>query len=340
MSNKSYKVKNRFYVILFLVAALVLGVIFKEDITKAVVKIGELGKEKKIENFNSDSTQNERYFVFTSDSGYAVYSDKMIVKFYKGVKFNKDKDFYLMLKSKNYREIINFYNFNVPEKIVTYYLAENVTDDFDSSSINVPAIDVGGTKYMDSRMLSEIFIYRFYEIDYKKGNEGNGISADILNATEKERYNGETVRKLRKAGYRCIEANYGESLNGSIIIGNKATSDELKKFVLTVNERYIKTESENPFATSSDIVFIAGSDKNSSYEIKISGKKKNEGYRILDALGYSKLIKTDDSRDNNKNYIRCNAKDYYTAYKISKILKIDTISLEEIDENKIEIVLN
>lgn len=339
MSN-SYKLSKRFYIVLIIVTVVITGLIFNKEIINIVNTILEIGKEKRVELFNSDLVTDKKYFLFTEDSAYAVYADKMTIKFSSKIKFNKEKEFEAILKSGNFREIINFYNLNVPEKINSYYLAEKVTDDFESSSINAPIMEANGEKYLDSRVLSEIFISRYYEIDYKNDGEENSISVDILNATEKEKYNTETARKLNKAGYSCLEINYGETLNNSVIISNKATMDELKKFVMTVNEKYIKTADEPPFTTASDIVFIAGAEKESKFTIEIYGEEKEKIFTILNAFDYSELKKSEGKKESDESFIRCSKIDYYTAYKISKITKIEKIVVEEMEENRIEIITN
>ncbi len=340
MSKKSYKLKKRFYAIIIIIVMVILVAIFRENIKSGIIAISKIGKEKRVEMFNPDIVKETSYFIFTKEDGYAVYADKMSIKFSKNLKFNKDKKFIEMLKAENYREIVNYYNLNVPEKINSYYLADNVSDDLDSYSINVPIIEVNGEHYIDSRVLSDIFIYRYYGIDYKESESEYKIYADIVNATEKEKYNGETVKKLRKVGYICKEVNYGEVLNHSVLINNKSTIDELKKFVLSVNEKYIKTEEEMPFSTTSDIVFIAGSENESRYTFKIYGKKKNELFRTLNALGYSELKRMEDEIDIKESFVRCSKKDYYTAYKVAKLAKIADIKTDSNDENEIEITIN
>lgn len=340
MSKKSYKLKKRFYVIMITALIAVIAFIFQEKIKSGITFISKIGKERRVELFNPEEVKEQNYFVFTRDNGYAVYADKMSVKFSKNIKFNKEKKFEEMLKSENYREIINYYNFTVPEKITEYYLAEKVSDDFDSAAIETPVIDVNGEKYIDSRVVSDIFIYRYYGIDYKKSKTEEKIYVDIINATEKERYNGETIRKLKNAGYSCKEVNYGEVLNYSVIVNNKSTEEEIKKFILTVNEKYIKTEEEPPFATAADLVFTAGSEKESGYIFEIYGKRRSEIAKTLTALGYSEIIKKEELKESSENMVKCSKKEYYTAYKIAKIAKIAKIVTDGMEENKIEIIIN
>jgi hypothetical protein len=340
VSKKSYKLKKRFYVIMIIALVAVIGFIFQEKIKNGITFIAEIGKEKRVELFNPEEVKESAYFLFTKDNSYAVYADKMSIRFSKNIRFNKEKKLEEMLNAENYREIINYYNFNVPEKISTYYLAEKVTEDFDSASIKSPTIDVNGEKYIDSKILSDIFIYRYYRINYKESESDYKIYADIINATEKDRYNQETVKKLKKLGYSCREVNYGEVLNHSIVVNNKATIEEVKNFILTVNEKYIKIDNEPSFATTADIVFTAGSEKDSGYIFEIYGKKRDELLRTLTALEYFEIKKGDKSKDDKESLIRCNEKDYYTAYKISKIAKIEKIEIDEIEENRIEIIIN
>ena len=113
MSN-SYKLSKRFYIVLTIVTVVTAGLIFNKEVINIVNAVLKIGKEKRVELFNSNSVTDKKYFVFTQDSAYAVYADKMIIKFSSKIKFNKEKEFETILKAGNFREIINFYNLNVP----------------------------------------------------------------------------------------------------------------------------------------------------------------------------------------------------------------------------------
>jgi len=284
--------------------------------------------------------KSERYFIFTQDAGYAVYTGRFVLKLKGNFSFNKEKNFEKLMQQHSYTEIVNFFNFSVPEKISEYYFSDKVPEYIDKESIEIPTIYSQGVKYVDSTKLNMLFVALFYKILPTKTEQKKITTVDIINATSNENYIKNFKDKFLTKNYSCSYSNYGEIKNKSYVYNNGTTIEKMREFVMAIDEKYIKTAEEPPFATESEIIFIAGEEDEPEVKIAVYGDKKNikKMEKRLKELKYSKIEKRVEKAV--KTVIKYNKEDYFTAYKLSELTGIKAMEEENTLENMIEIYLS
>lgn len=340
MGKKIYRFNSRFYFIIITVIIVALGVIFKEKI----IDLREQLKNNRLlfscEGLNVNNSSKERYIIFTDKAGYAVYTGRFVLKMSGNIYFNKTKNFKELLQTKNYSEIANFYNYGAVEKIKEYYVCEKVDKTIEYEAVPIPTIKVAGKDYVDSKKLSEIFENLYYKIKISNIKNSKIITVDTYNAANNENGFGKFVENLSSKGYRVTSSNFGETSDGNKIYNNGVSEDDALKFIMNSQQKYIKIVTEPPIASSADIVFLAGNDVAGDLKIVINGNKKkvDDIIKSLEKSGYTNIVKESEELPKD-SFIKCNSEDYYTAYKISKLLKIKDIFEEESISNRIEIYI-
>lgn len=340
MGKKVYRFNSRFYVIISSLCLIVLYFSFKDKVNNYVERSFEVMKSVESKKIDISKIKSERYFIFTEDAGYAVYTGRFVLKLKGNFSFNKDKNFEKLMHEHSYTEIVNFFNFSVPEKISEYYFPDRFPVDIDRESIEIPTIYSQGVRYIDSTKLNMLFITLFYKIEQIKHEQTKITTVDVINATSDENYIKNFQEKFLTKNYSCSYSNYGEAKNGNYIYNNGTTAEKIREFVMAIDERYIKTAEEPPFAAESEIIFVAGESEEPGVKIAVYGDKKNikKIEKRLKELKYSNIEKS--IKNVEKTVIKYNKEDYFTAYKLSELTGVREMEEDSTLENMIEIYLS
>ncbi len=342
MGKKVYRFNARFYVIITLICLAILYFNFKNEVNSYFAKSIEILKSVESKKTDISKINSDRYFIFTEDAGYAVYTGRFVLKLKGNFYFNKDKNFETLLKEHSYTEILNFFNFSVPEKIGEYYFPERVPSDIEREAIAIPTSYSEGVKYVDSAKLNMVFVTLFYGVSEKavKEEKSEMTTVDIINATSNEEYIKNFQEKFSAKEFSCSYSNYGESKSGSYIYNNGTAEGKMEEFIMAIDERYIKTSEEIPVNFQSEIIYIAGDSDGAEFTIAVIGEKKKvkKFEKKLKELKYENIKKSIEKAE--KTVIIYNKEDYFTAYKLSELTGIKEMEEDNTLENEIKIYLD
>lgn len=340
MGKKVYRFNSRFYVIISFVLLIVIYFSFRDKVNNYIERSLEIMKSVESKKIDISKIKSERYFIFTEDAGYAVYTGRFVLKLKGNFSFNKDKNFEKLMQEHSYTEIVNFFNFSVPEKISEYYFPDRFPADLDKEAIELPTIYSQGVKYVDSTKLNMLFVALFYKMEPQEQKQLKLTTVDVINATSDENYIKNFQEKFLTKNYSYSYSNYGEAKSGSYIYNNGTTEEKMREFVMSIDDRYIKTAEESPLAAESEIIFIAGDRDEDGVKIVAYGDKKNikKVEKRLKELKYGNIEKHIEKVE--KTEIKYNKEDYFTAYKLSELIGVREMEEESTLENVIEIYLS
>jgi hypothetical protein len=108
---------------------------------------------------------------------------------------------------------------------------------------------------------------------------------------------------------------------------------------MSLDSKYIKIKDKSKLPTPANAVVIIGRETEGILSINIykNGEIDKENYNKLNKNYYINLKTTVTKEKIEDTYIEYKAEDYYTAYKISKLLGIDKLVENKEISNKINI---
>ena len=283
-----------------------------------------------IEYDSKDVTDKNR--VFKSENSFYVYYNGKYIEIPKGTYIANDKKIenYYIKKVVNKSELLNDLNKYFPDKIEYVTKGEKPKE-----SIKLPVIVSDGKTYIDSVKLEKLLV----ELPTKVVNQDketivseqklivlDGKKIEILNANGVDGFAsslGEALKEKFKIVYNA--ENYTQEENFSYIINNKLDDAAVNEILSSLSIKYIKKLKPGEIKPDADLVIITGKDTETGFKVELISS--NEKTAVLEKLKAYNPNFTNDTKYKDielKNLsgiqINYNPEDYYTAYKLGKLL--------------------
>lgn len=270
--------------------------------------------------------------IFKSDNNFYVYYNGKFIEIPKGTYIANDKKIenYYIKKIVNKSELLNDLNKYFPDKIEYVTKGEKPKE-----SIKLPVITSDGKTYIDSvkleKLLAELPIRVVQEdkesiVAEEKPVSLEGKKIEILNANGIDGFAsslGDALQAKFKIAYNA--ENYSQEENYSYVINNKLDDNAVNELLSSLSLKYIKKMKPGQIKPDADLVIITGKDTETGFKTEIMSA--GETTTILDKLkAYSPVYtKSDKYKDIDLKkitgiQINYNPEDYYTAYKLGKLL--------------------
>jgi hypothetical protein len=292
---------------------------------------------------NAEITTWDRYMLLGKENIFLVYEDKLAIKIPYEISINKEKTFRELVDGKKYSKILEEINTIFPEKIERYKVVKFGEINIKATNQkNIPENLIEDKKYIATSLIEDIFNEYYREKPIFKEINNNEIIVDILNANGKAGYARLTGEKLKNGlGLRYNAANYENQSEYSYIILNNLSMKKAEEIIDKVNEKYFKLKEENNVPTLANLVIVLGKEQMHLLEVNLIGneKKISQVNQQLKKLGY-KDIKNRKSEESHENRIEYHPEDYFTAYKLSKNLRIEKLMENKNLKEKINVFLN
>lgn len=296
-----------------------------------------------IEYDSKDVTDKNR--VFKSENNFYVYYNGKFIEIPKGTYIANDKKIenYYIKKIVNKSELLNDLNKYFPDKIEYVTKGEKPKE-----SIKLPVITSEGKTYIDSVKLEKLLVeFPTKVVDKDKETivpEVKEVSLDgkkieILNANGVDGFAsslGEALKIKFKIVYNA--ENYTKEENYSYIINNKLDENSVNEILASLGIKYIKKLKPGEIKPDADLVIITGKDTDTGFKIELISN--NEKTSVLEKLKaytpvFTKNTKYKDIELKNLTEVQINynPEDYYTAYKLGKLLNttnlVEDVSLKD-----------
>lgn len=283
-----------------------------------------------IEYDSKDVTDKNR--VFKSENNFYVYYNGKFIEIPKGTYIANDKKIenYYIKKIVNKSELLNDLNKYFPDKIEYVTKGEKPKE-----SIKLPVITSEGKTYIDSVKLEKLLVEFPTKIADKdketivseaKEVSLEGKKIEILNANGVDGFAsslGEALKIKFKIVYNA--ENYTKEENYSYIINNKLDENSVNEILASLSIKYIKKLKPGEIKPDADLVIITGKDTETGFKVELISN--NEKTAVLEKLKaytpvFTKNAKYKDIELKNLTGIQINynPEDYYTAYKLGKLL--------------------
>lgn len=282
----------------------------------------------------------QKYLVIGKENVFVVYDEKISLKIPQDTYIGNDKKVGDYLKEKNYSELFQVIKSIFPEELEGYVVPRRNVDVATEYSINIPLIKNGDKNYILTSELNKVFIKLYYG---EVSDEGAGkILIDVLNATGRAGYSrkiGDAIQK--ELGYKFNPATYEEESEYSYIVNNSLDPKQLEKLVMTVDAKYIRIKEKSNLPTPANAVVILGKETDGVLKIDIlrNDEADKEKTALLQKEGYTNLKSLMTKEKIESSYIEYKAEDYYIAYKISKLLGIESLVESKDINDKIKVYL-
>lgn len=273
----------------------------------------------------------------------AVYKDKLAVVIPFDLRIDKEKTVGDLVKNNGREKILEDINKIMPEPLAVY-----TKRDYPMKSLpvkykrNIPQTVIDNQKYIITSSLYSMFNDLYNEKDLSQEPNQN-IIVDVLNANGINGYARRTGEKINKnLGMKYNAANFDKQLDQSFIVLNNIAKEKAQDIVMQLNEKYFVVENNYNIPTLANVVVVLGKEENIPFNIEIQGNKSGSksAFRMLQKAGYKKISIESQNTKADKKVIEYNPKDYFTAYKISKILNIPDMIESENLQNKIKVIVN
>ena len=274
----------------------------------------------------------DRNRVFKSDNNFYVYYNGKFIEIPKGTYIANDKriENYYIKKIVNKSELLNDLNKYFPDKIEYVTKGEKPKE-----SIKLPVITSDGKTYIDSVKLEKLLVElptRVAQNDKEnivaeeKPVSLEGKKIEILNANGIDGFAsslGDALMAKFKIVYNA--ENYTQEENYSYIINNKLDDNAANELLSSLSIKYIKKMKPGQIKPDADLVIITGKDTETGFKTEIMSAAENSV--ITEKLkAYAPVFtKADKYKDIDLKkltgiQINYNPEDYYTAYKLGKLL--------------------
>ena len=270
--------------------------------------------------------------IFKSDNNFYVYYNGKFIEIPKGTYIANDKKIenYYIKKIVNKSELLNDLNKYFPDKIEYVTKGEKPKE-----SIKLPVIISDGKTYIDSVKLEKLLVElptRVAQNDKEnivaeeKPVSLEGKKIEILNANGIDGFAsslGDALMAKFKIVYNA--ENYTQEENYSYIINNKLDDNAANELLSSLSVKYIKKMKPGQIKPDADLVIITGKDTETGFKTEIMSAAENSA--ITEKLkAYTPVFtKADKYKDIELKkltgiQINYNPEDYYTAYKLGKLL--------------------
>ena len=279
----------------------------------------------------------KKYLVIGKENIFVVYDDKVSLKIPQDTYVGQEKMVLDYLNKKEYSELFQVIKSIFPEELEGYIVPKRNVDVATDYSVNIPTISNNNKNYILTSELNKVFINLYYGTLNEKADN---ILIDILNASGKAGLSKKIGEKLQKDfGFRYNPATYEENSEYSYIINNSLSQKQVEDLIMSLDSKYIKIKDKSKLPTPANAVVIIGRETEGILSINIykNGEIDKENYNKLNKNYYINLKTTVTKEKIEDTYIEYKAEDYYTAYKISKLLGIDKLVENKEISNKINI---
>jgi hypothetical protein len=279
----------------------------------------------------------KKYLVIGKENIFVVYDDKVSLKIPQDTYVGQEKMVLDYLNKKEYSELFQVIKSIFPEELEGYIVPKRNVDVATDYSVNIPTISNNNKNYILTSELNKVFINLYYGTINEKADN---ILIDILNASGKVGLSKKIGEKLQKDfGFRYNPATYEENSEYSYIINNSLSQKQVEDLIMSLDSKYIKIKDKSKLPTPANAVVIIGRETEGILSINIykNGEIDKENYNKLNKNYYINLKTTVTKEKIEDTYIEYKAEDYYTAYKISKLLGIDKLVENKEISNKINI---
>lgn len=279
----------------------------------------------------------KKYLVIGKENIFVVYDDKVSLKIPQDTYVGQEKMVLDYLNKKEYSELFQVIKSIFPEELEGYIVPKRNVDVATDYSVNIPTISNNNKNYILTSELNKVFINLYYGTINEKADN---ILIDILNASGKAGLSKKIGEKLQKDfGFRYNPATYEEKSEYSYIINNNLSKKQVEDLIMSLDSKYIKIKDKSKLPTPANAVVILGRETEGILSINIykNGEIDKENYNKLNKNYYINLKTTVTKEKIEDTYIEYKAEDYYTAYKISKLLGIDKLVENKEISNKINI---
>lgn len=279
----------------------------------------------------------KKYLVIGKENIFVVYDDKVSLKIPQDTYVGQEKMVLDYLNKKEYSELFQVIKSIFPEELEGYIVPKRNVDVATDYSVNIPTISNNNKNYILTSELNKVFINLYYGTINEKADN---ILIDILNASGKAGLSKKIGEKLQKDfGFRYNPATYEEKSEYSYIINNSLSQKQVEDLIMSLDSKYIKIKDKSKLPTPANAVVIIGRETEGILSINIykNGEIDKENYNKLNKNYYINLKTTVTKEKIEDTYIEYKAEDYYTAYKISKLLGIDKLVENKEISNKINI---
>lgn len=282
----------------------------------------------------------KRYLVVGKENVFVIYDDKISLKIPQDTYVGKEKTVEDYLKNKEYSELFQVIKNVFPEELEGYIVPKKNIEVTTEYSVNIPLIKTGDKNYILTSELNKVFIKLYYG---EVSNEDAGsILVDVLNASGRAGFSRKIGEKIQKdLGFKYNPATYEEESEYSYIINNSLDPKKIQDLILNLDAKYIKIKEKSKLPTPANVVVILGRETDGLLNINIYKnneidkinieKLKKENYKNLKTVTTKEIIET--------AYIEYKAEDYYTAFKISKLLGISNLVENNTLNNKINVYI-
>ena len=291
---------------------------------------------------NPELDKNSSYLIIGKENLIAVYQDKLAVRIPFEINIDKDTTVKDLVANKNEEEVLKTINKLLPVQVTNY-----MTVKFGQVKLNVKnAKNIPETTVDNKRYIITSSLYSMYDSLYNEQQNKNEVNeniiVDILNANGINGYARRTGENIKnKLGMKYNAANYEKNLEESYIILNDISTEKAQDIVMQLNEKYFKIQQVPTIPTLANIVVVLGQEKNIDFTIEVTGENSATIQSISDELkreGYKKVESEKDKIKVESSFVEYASEDYFIAYKIAKILNIDSLIENNNLKNKVRVI--
>lgn len=282
----------------------------------------------------------KKYLVIGKENVFVVYDEKISLKIPQDTYVGQEKMVADYLKKKEYSELFQVIKSIFPEDLEGYIAPKKNIDVATDYSINIPTINNGGKNYILTSELNKVFIKLYYGETNKE--DASNLMVDVLNASGTPGFSRKVGDKIQKdLGYKYNPATYEEESEYSYIINNSLDTKQLQDLVISLDAKYIKIKAKSKLPTPANAVVILGKETDGLLGINIykNDQADEENVKKLREALYKNLKSTTTKEAIESPYIEYKAEDYYTAFKISKLLGINSLVENNELNNKINVYI-
>ncbi len=292
---------------------------------------------------NPELDKNSSYLIIGKENLIAVYQDKLAVKIPFDINIDKEKTFRELVSEKNEEEVLKTINKILPIPLTNYMRVKYGQVNLNvKNSKNIPETIIDNKRYIVTSSMYSMFD-ALYSNTKNKNEVNENIIVDILNANGINGYARKTGEKIKeKLGMKYNAANYENNLQESYIILNDISVDKAKEIVMQLNEKYMKIQQVPTIPTLANIVVVLGQEKDIDFKIKVVGENSGNVQGVIQELkteGYKNIESESGKNSAEDSVIEYASEDYFIAYKLSKILKIDNLIEKTELKNRINIIV-
>lgn len=292
---------------------------------------------------NPELDKNSSYLIIGKENLIAVYQDKLAVKIPFDINIDKEKTFRELVDEKNEEEVLGTVNKILPIPLTNYMRVKYGQVNLNvKNSKNIPETIIDNKRYIVTSSMYSMFD-SLYNNTKNKNEVNENIIVDVLNANDINGYARKTGERIKeKLGMKYNAANYENNMEESYIILNDISVDKAQDIVMQLNEKYIKIQQVPTVPTLANVVVVLGKEKNIDFTINVTGNNTKDIQNIVQELkgeGYKNIATETMKGTIEKPVVEYSSEDYFIAYKLAKILKIDNMIEKSDLKNKVNIIV-